>query len=85
MDGQLLAQEFVAPHIISNDYDLFVDVHSNKGTVSGTYEETNFVFAVGKDEKSEVFVGYTQVIDTKEKPKEEIKPKKKKATKKSKK
>ena len=56
MDGQLLAQEFVAPHIISSDYDLFVDVHSNKGTVSGTYEETNFVFAVGKDEKSEIFV-----------------------------
>ncbi len=56
MDGQLLAQEFVAPHIISNDYDLFIDVHSNKGTVSGTYEETNFVFAVGKDEKSEAFV-----------------------------
>ncbi len=56
MDGQLLAQEFVAPHIINNDYDLFVDVHSNKGTVSGTYEETNFVFAVGKDEKSEIFV-----------------------------
>ena len=56
MDGQLLAQEFVAPHIINNDYDLFVDVHSNKGTVAGTYEETNFVFAVGKDEKSEVFV-----------------------------
>ena len=56
MDGQLLAQEFVAPHIINNDYDLFVDVHSNKGMISGTYEETNFVFAVGKDEKSEVFV-----------------------------
>ena len=56
MDGQLLAQEFVAPHIISNDYDLFVDVHSNKGMISGTYEETNFVVAVGQDEKSEVFV-----------------------------
>ena len=56
MDGQLLAQEFVAPHIISNDYDLFVDVHSNKGTVDGSYEETNFVFAVGQDEKSEAFV-----------------------------
>ncbi len=56
MDGQLLAQEFVAPHIISNDYDLFVDVHSNKGMISGTYEETNFVFAVGKDEKSDAFV-----------------------------
>ena len=56
LDGQLLAQEFVAPHIIKNDYDLFVDVHSNKGTVEGSYEETNFVFAVGKDEKSEVIV-----------------------------
>ena len=56
MDGQLLAQEFVAPHIIRNNYDLFIDVHSNKGTVGGTYEETNFVFAVGKDEKSEYFV-----------------------------
>ena len=56
MDGQLLAQEFVAPHIINNDYDLFVDVHSNKGMISGTYEETNFVFAVGQDEKSEAFV-----------------------------
>lgn len=56
LDGQLLAQEYVAPHIIKNGYDLFVDVHSNKGTVEGSYEETNFVFAVGQDEKSEVFV-----------------------------
>ena len=56
MNGQLLAQEFVAPHIIKNDYDLFVDVHANKGTIGGSYEETNFVFAVGKDEKSEAFV-----------------------------
>lgn len=56
MDGQLLAQEFVAPHIIQNNYSLFVDVHSNKGTVGGNYEETNFVFAVGQDEKSEAFV-----------------------------
>lgn len=56
MNGQLLAQEFVAPHIINNSYDLFIDVHSNVGTVGGSYEETNFVFAVGQDEKSEVFV-----------------------------
>lgn len=56
MSGQLLAQEFVAPHIINGSYDLFVDVHSNKGTVGGTYEKTNFIFAVGQDEKSEVFV-----------------------------
>lgn len=56
MDGQLLAQEFVAPHIIKNNYDLFIDVHANKGTVGGNYQETNFVFAVGQDEKSEGFV-----------------------------
>ena len=56
MDGQLLAQEFVAPHIIKKGYDLFLDIHSNKGTVAGTYEQTNFVFAVGQDEKSELFV-----------------------------
>lgn len=53
MDGQLLAQEFVAPHIIENDYDFFADIHSNKGlTGPGTYEKTNFVFAPGFDEES---------------------------------
>ena len=56
MDGQLLAQEFVAPHIINNDYDLFVDVHSNKGTVAGTYEKTNFIFAPGFDDDSTNFL-----------------------------
>ena len=56
MDGQLLAQEFLAPHIINGSYDLFLDIHSNAGTIGGTYKETNFVFAVGRDEKSEVFV-----------------------------
>ena len=53
MDGQLLAQEFVAPHIIENDYDFFADIHSNKGLKGpGTYEKTNFVFAPGFDEES---------------------------------
>jgi hypothetical protein len=53
MDGQLLAQEFVAPHIIGNDYDFFVDIHSNKGQRGpGKYEKTNFIFAPGFDEKS---------------------------------
>ena len=28
MDGQLLAQEFAAPHIIDNKYDFFADIHS---------------------------------------------------------
>ncbi len=53
MDGQLLAQEFVAPHIIKNKYDLFIDIHSNKGLKGkGTYKKTNFVFAPGFDEES---------------------------------
>lgn len=53
MDGQLLAQEFVAPNIIRNNYDFFVDIHSNKGLKGkGTYEKTNFVFAPGFDKES---------------------------------
>ena len=57
MDGQLLAQEFVAPHIIGGDYDFFVDVHSNKGQLGpGKYEETYFIFAPGFDEKSSEYM-----------------------------
>ena len=53
MDGQLLAREFVAPHIIGNDYSFFCDVHSNKGLVGpGKYEKTNFLFAPGFDDLS---------------------------------
>lgn len=53
MDGQLLAREFIAPHVIENDYDFVVDVHSNKGTRGpGKYEKTNFLFAPKFDEKS---------------------------------
>ncbi len=53
MDGQLLAQEFIAPHVIGCDYDFVVDVHSNKGLVGpGKYEQTNFIFAPGFDEAS---------------------------------
>ena len=57
MDGQLLAKEFVAPHIISGHYQFFVDIHSNKGLVGpGKYEKTNFIFAPGFDEESESFM-----------------------------
>ena len=53
MDGQLLAQEFVAPHIIEGGYDFFADIHSNKGLKGpGTYEKTNFLFAPGFDDES---------------------------------
>ena len=57
MDGQLLAQEFVAPHIIGNKYDFFADIHSNKGLKGpGTYEKTNFIFAPGFDDESTHFL-----------------------------
>ena len=57
MKGQLLAKEYVAGHIIDNEYDFFVDVHSNKGTRGpGKYEKTNFIFAPGFDDKSEKYM-----------------------------
>lgn len=54
MDGQLLAREFVAPHVINGKYTFVVDVHSNKGLVGpGKYEKTNFIFSPGFDDESE--------------------------------
>ena len=53
MDGQLLAQEFVSPHIIENNYDFFAEIHANKGLRGpGKYEKTNFLFAPGFDDLS---------------------------------
>lgn len=45
LNGQLLAQSFVLPHILNNNYNLVIDIHSNQGLVGGTYEETQFLFA----------------------------------------
>ena len=57
MDGQLLAREFAADHIINEKYDLFLDIHSNKGLNGpGTYEKTNFVFAPNFDDESSLFM-----------------------------
>ena len=62
LEGQLLAQEFVAPHIINENYDLFLDIHSNRGPSGpGDYKITNFVFAPGFDEKSTGFMD--EIID----------------------
>lgn len=56
-EGQLLAQEFVAPDIISGEYDLFLDIHSNRGSHGpGDYQITNFVFAPGFDDKSSKYM-----------------------------
>ena len=63
LEGQLLAQEFVKPDIINKNYDLFVDVHSNRGSLGpGEYKITNFVFAPGFDEKSTCYVN--KIIDS---------------------
>ena len=57
LEGQKLAQEFVREDIISKEYDLFLDIHSNRGSMGpGKYEITNFVFAPGFDDKSTVFM-----------------------------
>lgn len=62
-EGQLLAQEFVAPHIIDKKYKLFLDIHSNRGSRGpGDYQITNFVFAPGFDERSSKYMN--EIIDS---------------------
>ena len=62
LEGQLLAQEFIRDDIINRKYDLFLDIHSNRGSNGpGDYRITNFVFAPGFDEKSSVFMN--EIID----------------------
>lgn len=57
LEGQKIAREFAAPHIIKNRYDLFLDIHSNRGSRGpGEYEITNFLFAPGFDDKSQYFM-----------------------------
>ena len=56
-EGQLLAQEFVRDDIINKNFDLFLDIHSNRGSHGpGEYRMTNFVFAPGFDEASSRFM-----------------------------
>ena len=62
LEGQLLAKEFVAPDIINKNYDLFLDIHSNRGSRGpGDYKITNFVFAPGFDDASSKFMN--DIID----------------------
>ena len=52
-EGQLLAEEFVRDDIITKNYNLFLDIHSNRGSNGpGEYKITNFVFAPGFDDAS---------------------------------
>jgi hypothetical protein len=62
LEGQLLAEEFIRDDIINKKYDLFLDIHSNRGSHGpGEYKITNFVFAPGFDEKSEKYMN--EIID----------------------
>lgn len=62
-EGQIIAQEFVRDDVISNEYDLFLDIHSNRGSHGpGDYQITNFVFAPGFDEKSSQYMD--KIIDS---------------------
>ncbi|MCL2114633.1 MAG: hypothetical protein FWH29_00245 [Methanobrevibacter sp.] len=54
MNGQLLANKFAVPDVISKKYDLVVDVHSNQGTNGGNYKKTNFIFAPLNNNSSKV-------------------------------
>lgn len=56
MNGQLLAREFIVPHILWNNYDLVVDVHSNTG-----YPINYFLYGALNENKS-VNVAY-QIIN----------------------
>lgn len=63
LEGQLIAQEFVRDEIIDKGYDLFLDIHSNRGSHGpGDYQITNFVFAPGFDEKSSRYMN--EIIDS---------------------
>lgn len=56
-EGQFLAQEFVQKDIISKNYDLFLDIHSNRGPDGpGDYIITNFLFTPGFDDESIEFM-----------------------------
>ena len=62
LEGQLLAQEFIKDDIINKKYDLFLDIHSNRGSHGpGDYKITNFVFAPGFDDASEKIMN--QILD----------------------
>jgi len=57
LEGQLLAQEFIRDDIIDKRYDLFLDIHSNRGPQGpGDYQITNFVFAPGFDDNSSEYM-----------------------------
>ncbi|MBO6123169.1 MAG: adhesin [Methanobrevibacter sp.] len=62
LEGQKLACEFIKEDIINKKYDLFLDIHSNRGANGpGEYKITNFIFAPGFDEASSKYMN--EIID----------------------
>ncbi len=59
MNGQLLASKFAVPHIIEQNYNLLIDVHSNQG--KWEYSIKRFVFTPGDNEISKEMA--MQIID----------------------
>ena len=51
MNGQLLANQYVVPDIKSQNFNLAVDIHSNRGN----YQEKRFIFAPQEDAYSKSF------------------------------
>ncbi|MGL4669065.1 MAG: hypothetical protein ACRCVG_00510 [Methanobacteriaceae archaeon] len=54
LSGQLLANKFAIPDIISKKFDLTVDVHSNQGN----YSEKTFIFTALPNKKSQLISDY---------------------------
>lgn len=52
MDGQLLAKEYVVPDILKNNYQLAVDIHSNKGA-DDNYAVSWFLYVPYHDERTD--------------------------------
>ena len=54
-NGQSLANKFLVPDVISKNYDLVIDIHSNQGMKGANYKETNFIFAPLNNTSSKFF------------------------------
>lgn len=52
MDGQLLAKQYVVPDILENNYQLVMDIHSNKGA-DDYYDVSWFLYVPYSDNRTE--------------------------------
>ena len=61
MDGQLLAQEFVAPHIINNDYDLSINKYKETEYIPVEYPSTAEIMADLHELEMEITKGLAEL------------------------